>query len=96
MVVCGEQIGIIALSVTSGAIHFLAVGVVGSDSEAKGVEQRSDRHVDQGDIPPDGCTDQSVFVLENIGLVGGCGNLYRDTTRIRIDLPVLLISLSIR
>lgn len=92
LVVRREQISIIACCVTSGANELDTVGVVRSDGEAELVKQRSDQHVDLGHVEPNGRCHQGVLELHDIGLIGGCGDLDRDTTTIEIETPLLRIA----
>lgn len=95
MVVGGDEISISAGSVARLASGRRAVArVVGSNSETSGGEGRIAAHVDAGKIPEDGGVGQGVLVLQDIGLVGGGGDLDGDTATVGVEAPVLGVTLT--
>jgi hypothetical protein len=91
VVIGGDQIGIGAVRVARSARGRRAVGIVGSDIEARSSKSRAGAHVDAREIPEDGVALKSVLVLQNVFLFGLHGHLDRDAAAVGVGAPVLRV-----
>jgi hypothetical protein len=95
MVVSRNEISISAGSVARLASGRRAVaGISGGNGETSSSEGRVAAHVDAGKIPVDCGVGQCVLVLQDISLVGGGGDLDRDTATIGVKAPVFGVTLT--